>query len=96
MKTENLSLVPFKRDINELGEFRAMAHKRLISLERRLERNPALREQYVAFLAEYKKLGHMSEISDESSQKLSYYLPHHCVVKSGSLNTTIRVVFDAS
>ncbi|XP_071652726.1 uncharacterized protein [Temnothorax longispinosus] len=40
----------FKKDPRELGESKTMALKRLFSLERRLQKDPILRERYVAFL----------------------------------------------
>ncbi|XP_029659414.1 uncharacterized protein LOC115233245 [Formica exsecta] len=87
--------IPFKRNPRELGESRAIASKRLISLERRLQRNPILKKQYT-FLAEYEKLGHMQKIAEGTAHKISYYLPHHCVVKADSSTTKVRMVFDAS
>lgn len=88
--------IPFKNNLRELGESKAIASKRLISLEKRLQRNPIHKEQYITFLAEYEKLGHMQKTSEEAPHKVSYYLPHHCVVKADSLTTKVRVVFDAS
>lgn len=88
--------IPLKRDSNELGESERTAHKRLISLEKRLSRDLLLKEQYTAFLAEYERLGHMQKVVEETEPKNSYYLSHHCVVKADSLTTKIRVVFDAS
>lgn len=88
--------IPFKREIKELGESKAIAHKRFISLEKRLQRDPSLKEQYKAFLFDYEKLGHMQKVDDKEAQKPSYYLPHHCVIKSDSSTTKVRVVFDAS
>ncbi|XP_036142124.1 uncharacterized protein LOC118645356 [Monomorium pharaonis] len=45
-----------------LGYNRGEALGMLTSLERRLTRNPTLREQYVSFMAEYQLLGHMAVI----------------------------------
>ncbi|XP_025830886.1 uncharacterized protein LOC112904620 [Agrilus planipennis] len=45
--------IPFKEDTRKLGEYRLIAEKRLLSLERQLSRNKELRDQYVAFLDEY-------------------------------------------
>jgi len=73
-----------------------MAQKHLINLEKRLKINPTLREQYIAFLAEYERLGHMRRISEKTILKFLYYLPHHCVIKIDSSTTKIRVVFDAA
>ncbi|XP_062715823.1 uncharacterized protein LOC134291718 [Aedes albopictus] len=80
-----------------LGESRDIAFRRLQGTERRLARDSSLREQYVAFMAEYLDLGHMRLI-DEASETLikRCYLPHHPVVKEASTTTKVRVVFDAS
>ncbi|XP_011707947.1 PREDICTED: uncharacterized protein LOC105462795 [Wasmannia auropunctata] len=73
---------------------RAFRSRRI--LERKLISNPTLKDQYVAFLAEYEKLGHMRKISEEATHITLYYLPHHCVVKNDSSTTKVRVVFDVS
>ncbi|XP_011858580.1 PREDICTED: uncharacterized protein LOC105556118, partial [Vollenhovia emeryi] len=88
--------IPFKGDPGELGESKTIACKRLISLERRLERNPDLKGSYTKFLSEYERLGHMSKVFEEAEPEISYYLPHHCVIKSDSSTSGLRVVFDAS
>lgn len=36
------------------------------------------------------------EETDQDSNKLYFYLPHHCVFKPTSTTTKLRVVFDAS
>ncbi|XP_011883594.1 PREDICTED: uncharacterized protein LOC105570764, partial [Vollenhovia emeryi] len=69
----------------------------LTGLERRLMRNPTLRQQYTAFMAEYLELGHMAAVPIEEVQRAnSYYLPHHAVFKSEGTSKKIRVVFNAS
>ncbi|XP_077258570.1 uncharacterized protein LOC143895378 [Temnothorax americanus] len=86
--------MPFRKDPRELGESKTMALRRLFRLERRLQRDPILKERYVAFLQEYERLGHMHRVSEETTPEVSYYLPHHCVIKTDS-TTGVRVVFDA-
>ncbi|XP_071652702.1 uncharacterized protein [Temnothorax longispinosus] len=38
----------------------------------------------------------MHRVSEETTPEVSYYLPHHCVIKADSTTTGVRVVFDAS
>ncbi|XP_066600221.1 uncharacterized protein [Prorops nasuta] len=83
--------IPLKIDPSKLGDSRESAERRLLSLERKFNRQPRLKEAYIKFLKEYEELGHMSPISD-ARQQPKYYMPHHCVFKSNK----IRVVFDAS
>ncbi|XP_071646703.1 uncharacterized protein [Temnothorax longispinosus] len=54
--------LPFNSRKRELGDSYQTAKKRLYSLERRLARDPQLREEYTDFLDEYERLGHMTEI----------------------------------
>ncbi|XP_062707822.1 uncharacterized protein LOC134288108 [Aedes albopictus] len=83
--------------LNRLGQSYEIAKRRLLSLSRRLEANPALQASYSAFIDEYLQLGHMEEVfPDTPSASVSYFLPHHCVVRPDSLTTKLRVVFDAS
>ncbi|XP_011858966.1 PREDICTED: uncharacterized protein LOC105556478 [Vollenhovia emeryi] len=88
----------FRQDIDQLGESRSTAVKRLRALNRRLDRQPELKMQYKAFLDEYLTLGHMTEVnsSDVQNETLYHYIPHHAVLKESSTTTKLRVVFDAS
>lgn len=88
--------ISFKEDPSVLGDSYKGALRRLGSLEAKLQRNPALKEQYVTFLEEYKNLQHMSKVTNISEAEIAYYMPHHCVIRSESLTTKVRVVFDAS
>ncbi|KMQ88223.1 hypothetical protein RF55_12326 [Lasius niger] len=90
--------LPRRRDFCvPLGNNRNEALCMLVGLERRLMRNPPLREQYVAFLSEYQSLGHMSLVpTTEICSDSVYYLPHHAVFKSTDPADKIRVVFNAS
>ncbi|XP_065094442.1 uncharacterized protein LOC135714967 [Ochlerotatus camptorhynchus] len=76
-----------------LGESKEIAHRRLMLLDRRL----ALRKEYHAFMADYLDRGHMRKIDEHSTEvPVSYYIPHHPVIKDSSTTTRVRVVFDAS
>ncbi|XP_076678236.1 uncharacterized protein LOC143374185 [Andrena cerasifolii] len=86
--------LPFNDQKEKLGESRQIAVNRFLSLERSLNKRHAIKVQYVEFLKEYERLGHMTEVTDESTEGI--YLPHHPVVKDSSLTTKVRVVFDAS
>ncbi|XP_011705620.1 PREDICTED: uncharacterized protein LOC105460827, partial [Wasmannia auropunctata] len=88
--------IPFQTTAGSLGESREMAERRLKSLERRLQADKKMRDEYVAFLRKYRDLGHMTKIIDNGLTSQAYYLPHHGVWKENSLTTKLRVVFDAS
>lgn len=78
-----------------LGPNRREALALLMGLERRLSRRPPLRDRYVDFMEEYRRLGHMAVVpSTEIHRTDANYLPHHAVFKGES--DRIRVVFNAS
>jgi len=83
--------------LQSLGNSYEIAWKRFGSLERKLNKNPELKEHYTQFINEYQVLGHMQLVnSDVQEAEFVYYLPHHAVLKPSSLTTKLRVVFDAS
>ncbi|XP_071580238.1 uncharacterized protein [Temnothorax nylanderi] len=88
--------IPLRQDPSVLGASYQRALRQLIKLEAKLSKVPTIKEQYVSFLREYEKLGHMTELKDVQMNEAAYYLPHHCVLRSESLTTKIRVVFNAS
>ncbi|XP_075162888.1 uncharacterized protein LOC142235521 [Haematobia irritans] len=79
-----------------LGDSRDIALRRFLSIERKLNKNSELKEQYSKFMKEYEELGHMSPIEEKSISSPNYYIPHHCVLRPQSVSTKLRVVFDAS
>ncbi|XP_018371197.1 PREDICTED: uncharacterized protein LOC108766413, partial [Trachymyrmex cornetzi] len=87
-----------RRDDIILGDSYKTALKRLLALERRFERQPEIKRDYVSFMQQYKKLGHMSQIEENRPNRAKdiYYLPHQPVIKSNALTSKLRVVFDAS
>lgn len=88
--------LPFIQDPKVLGNSQIVAKRRFFALERKLERDQHLKEQYHGFLKEYLKLGHMKYCTDQIAMSAGYYLPHHCVLRPDSTSTKLRVVFDAS
>ncbi|XP_058980825.1 uncharacterized protein LOC131803481 [Musca domestica] len=85
--------LPLKDD-KSLGDSKGLAIVRLLSIEKKLRRNPNLDESYEKFMKEYEELGPMEKVSAAVEGK--YNLPHHSVVREGSITTKVRVVFDAS
>ncbi|XP_065092091.1 uncharacterized protein LOC135712921 [Ochlerotatus camptorhynchus] len=79
-----------------LGESRAISTRRFHSLERRLEKDSALKQTYHEFIDEYLRLGHMRKLTIVDDDLPHCYLPHHPVFKQSSTTTKVRVVFDAS
>jgi len=90
--------LPFKKDKTKLGNSYDMAMRRLLSLERRFQKDPKLKTEYCNFMSDYEKLGHMELINDDHNGSIeeSYYIPHHAVRNENSSTTKLRVVFDAS
>ncbi|XP_011705950.1 PREDICTED: uncharacterized protein LOC105461166 [Wasmannia auropunctata] len=86
--------LPFRSTGKRFGESRTLALKRLASLERKLNANMTLKNEYTRLIEEYLNLGHMSRIDDPGDD--GYYMPHHAVIKESSNTTKVRIVFDAS
>jgi len=83
--------------LNNIGDSRETALKRLRSIERHFKRDPTLKIQYAAFLDEYLSLRHMRCLElPIAEEPMSFYLPHHCVFKTVKQTLKIRIVFDAS
>jgi GrpB-like predicted nucleotidyltransferase (UPF0157 family) len=82
----------------QVGESFSHAKQRLLQLERRLQKQPEVRQAYNTFMSEYEQLGHMMAVQAGSSPKAKevFYLPHHAVFKASSSTTRTRVVFDGS
>ncbi|XP_045471824.1 uncharacterized protein LOC123678716 [Harmonia axyridis] len=90
---------PFKENVIKLGHSDEMALNRFHALERRLNRDKVLKNDYCDFMKEYIELGHMRklEVFDINKKCLDgYFLPHHAVIKNTSITIRTRIVFDAS
>lgn len=67
-----------------------IALRRFHQLERRLQRDPDLRQKYIAFMREYQQLDHMAVATRPPIAGRTEYIPHHAITKK------FRTVFDAS
>ncbi|XP_033231494.1 uncharacterized protein LOC117182505, partial [Belonocnema kinseyi] len=90
--------LPLKSKVSELGNSLDIAQKRLISIERKLSKQPVLKESYIEFMDDYEAQGHMEKVPPKqiNSHGPIFYLPHHAVFKESSTTTKVRVVFDGS
>ncbi|XP_037045848.1 uncharacterized protein LOC119081228 [Bradysia coprophila] len=86
----------FTKHPSILGNSEKMAIRRFQHLERKFKNDPDMKNEYVQFLREYEKLGHMTEIGKNLVNPKNYFIPHHAVRNPGSSTTKFRVVFDGS
>uniref|UniRef100_A0A8D8XKE2 Uncharacterized protein n=1 Tax=Cacopsylla melanoneura TaxID=428564 RepID=A0A8D8XKE2_9HEMI len=83
--------LPFRENNEvELGYNRGIAKQWLLSLEKRLIKNPELNELYKENLDSYLSEGHM----EVTRKQVPYLLVHHGVFRESSLTTRLRVVFN--
>ncbi|CAI6362986.1 unnamed protein product [Macrosiphum euphorbiae] len=89
--------LPFRDNVDQLGESYNIALKRFLLLERRLGKNPERYSQYKLFMEEYEHLGHMEKVDEDKDLSVkTYYMPHSYVLNEHSRTTKLRVVFDGS
>ncbi|XP_036325126.1 uncharacterized protein LOC118738309 [Rhagoletis pomonella] len=91
-----MASLPFNPNVSLLGQTRNIAMRRLLAMERRFMLDAHFKAQYIDFMCEYERLGHMTRIQFMDSDSESYFLPHHAVLKPSSTSTKLRVVLDAS
>lgn len=82
-------IVRFPRDeAVTLGESKNSAKRRFLAMERKLNQQATLKEDYNRFIREYEALEHLSlsEHQNFSLEHEHYYLPHQPVIKAASLS----------
>ncbi|KAI5731279.1 hypothetical protein M8J77_007377 [Diaphorina citri] len=89
-----MPLKQFKLD--QLGSSQQVAERVLMSIEKKLDKNPLVKEQYQTFMDEYLTLDHMEIVEPTKLTGKCCFLPHHPVLREDSLTTKLRVVFNAS
>jgi len=89
--------LPIKEPITKLGDSKAKAVQLIKKLSSRLSSNSEFSRLYSEFIDEYEKLNHMRIVQpDKPEPPVTYYLPHHGVMREHSLTTRLRVVFNES
>lgn len=89
--------LPFKRSTTTLGDSRAKALRVLTHLSRKFNNDSTYTKAYSDFLEEYERLEHMQRVDNSLPEPpVTYYLPHHGVIRENSLTTKLRVVFNGS
>lgn len=92
--------LPFKDDGPQClyGHTREISQRRFKLLEKRLLKNPTLRNEYTKVIDDYVDQKHMTQIINGADliNPNTVYLPHHAVVREDKETTKVRAVFDAS
>lgn len=91
--------LPFRDDDPKClyGHSKDIATRRYLSLERRLNRDPDLKQKYTAVIQEYLDLNHMELVPEkEREHDRAVYLPHHPVIREDKTTSKVRIVFDGS
>ena len=87
---------PIKANVSQLGDSHPTAHTMLLRTERRFERLPHLKQQYIDFMDNYQELGHMRQAPLNCSPARAFFLPHHGIFKTHGDPSKLRVVFNGS
>jgi hypothetical protein len=74
--------LPFWEDsIPIMGASKHIALRRFLNLEKKLENNTELKEEYSKTFTDYLKEGHMIPATNSAPEGCEYFLPHHAVFK---------------
>lgn len=87
--------LPFKGDVESLGSSRQASERRFHCLERKMQASPQLKVAYDSVILEYLEKGYISPVNSDSSE-ISYFIPHHGVIRDDKVTTKLRVVLDGS
>uniref|UniRef100_A0ABD2WIV5 DUF5641 domain-containing protein n=1 Tax=Trichogramma kaykai TaxID=54128 RepID=A0ABD2WIV5_9HYME len=74
--------LPFKFNIDNLGDSRTQTLRRFYALQRKFDTDSKFKTEYSKVMQNYIDTGHMSLIDDES--KDGYYMPHHAIRKESN------------
>ncbi|XP_057324205.1 uncharacterized protein LOC130666897 [Microplitis mediator] len=89
--------LPFKSSSQQFGHSMHIASKCLNRLIKNISQKTEFNHFYRDFLTEYEAMGHMQKVPDSyQSSHITYYLPHHGVLREESTTTKLRVVFNGS
>ena len=89
--------IPFSDDINKLEDNKNVAIKAYFPQERKVEKDPTLRQGVNDVLGTLRDEGMIEKVpNEELNNPLSHYLMWHTVVRPGHPTTPVRVVNNAS
>lgn len=88
--------LPFRDEDPIIGPSKHIAMRRFLNMEKKLEQNLELKEEYHKTFTDYLRSGHLVPVTVPSQDGREYFLPHHSVFKESSTTTKVRVVFDGS
>lgn len=90
--------IPWKENKNSLPDNSEMAKKRLVSTEKRLEKDLVIKQMYSDTIDSYIKKGYITKCGTIEQNKIDtkWLLPHFPVIKLNRETTKVRIVFDAS
>ena len=87
--------LPWKVFPPNLPNNKTQAEQRLLSLKKRLVRNPELHQKYSAFMEDLVEKGYARRVPEDQEIKPSWYLPHYPVIHPHK-PSKVRVVFDCA
>lgn len=82
--------LPFTDKLNLLGKSKSIAIRQFLFMERKMQREPNFKINYINFIKEFEELNHLSKVENDKEE--GYYTPHHGIISSSKF----RVVFNAS
>ena len=86
--------LPWKQDVTHVPDSYDVALRRLESTERRLNKQPPLKERYSKAIEDSVTDGYVEKLPKKPPD-VGWYLPHHPII-SEEKNTKLRIVFDSS
>lgn len=91
--------LPWHQDAPDLSDNKKIAQKRFETLKRKLKSDVTLFQRYDV-IEDYTKHCICEDVQENSdsaqTENVTYYLPHHAVIREDKATTKLMVVFDAS
>ena len=72
------------------------SRQRLQRVEKKLEQNMKLKEEYEKIVATQKESGIIEKVPDSPTGNHVFYMPHKPVIREDAATTKVRMVFNAS
>ena len=82
------------RKLAETNEMQS--RQRLRRVEKKLEQNMKLKEEYEKIVANQEETGVIEKVPDHPTGTRVFYIPHKPVIREDAATTKVRMVFDAS